>query len=1595
MEENNWPSDLSIESYLNEKTDLPNQQWSQRRIKGLKEIDNPILDSNAEKIYQEYDQLRQNPTISILSSKGLAFDLNEVNETPNPYTPLKQSYFRSELFDGSCINKPINTHVDVSSLGAQFLNQPDSFKNLNIDSSLQSMKSNLSYQWKYLLIDVDDLTAPGNNIEPIVCSVFVLDNKKIVSERWKFFTQNSITFFECKLHSQHAAIDISALSDSAYLIVAYYRIFLVDGGDICNSYYKKPSDSLQQKAIPQINLSLQRLKGCYSPFAFSFIPLKSIIANNGGNIEFPNAYLLEKPLTAEYIPEMIEKVKKLSFLPIVLKLKSKVQKVPNLRDVDSNYLQIRSIQPDVNQPILEFRHQLIVTLGAAKFDQASKLNARNILAQVSFVDGGKPLPVIHDKWAGPGLCEVGYSRCLYHEKSPIYDDEFIIDLPINLSSQACIQINYYHIATQEKEQAMRQFASATLPINENDIFIKDGVTSIAINYPKTPAAKATPSNCQLIKTQLYSSINSPDDMLSPMFLKVKKIPAIEFADQSKLTNFLYQVLDSLIEGLNTNQPKASVKGLIHIGTLAKQIGPDQLSQIMNFYVNTFALRNKETQTTQIHNELFKFWLDFLNTKDATKNRKDIPVSSFLFTLILKSIIATNDRDFGESFNKFFDKVKELSSPLAQSNIDLALVFNKSLAIFTACLTDIGYYQLSSKIVTEYATSFGKTENDYLALTEFLDVALHPKLFIASSLAQDTFPTFFYKLISQALQVPNTSKMQSIYRILCRLFLFVPEKDQPEVASKYVNLLQLFSQYPIRLERENLRYFLCDAIFIFKYVKSFEFQTFYNNSETPTNLQKSSSNMSVNDEQELDFHQLFNKLIHFVLTKSRIPFKRSQSQIPDSQLEIVKESLRQMKKRNRQTIYQSNETLVPMTSPAVHDAYTNIARETDNLGDENDLQRANQPESRDLAVDAQLSVFNILNHILDLNNPDSPKLVLGIIYHYLSSNICIDVSRQIKEISIKFIEKNTKMLILSTDPPFVLFLTKLLSLLAMKNTAATLELVNILPRLFSAEKRQFPTNNRSLVSSVRAISKMKDEDIESPTLMKALEHCSDNGGIIDKIIECLKATIELNTEMKTIDEKHFSELRYKQVVGKATSNETNIEKYGEDMFTRSRILSASPDACAEEIGYLTQYHDKNDYLSESLMAQIYQVALIVEYLTVLKFIPNPYAQSGVDHPALIFHDMCNSVSDNIVPDFIIEDPPLIPGFCDSSMFSLSGIYMLIQAIHSYCKRSKLFEISNEVMRLTYPIFEQCDLYKQLANQFTIDANMSYQFIENMSSNMDRMLGRYYRVGFYGKVFGSDDGKMFVQREVKLTHLFDVTNRIKNTYIKLFGPDKIEILTESGTVDRALLDPEKGYIQLTFVEPYFEKKELQKRVTVFECSNKLSMFKFETPFVKGEKKLQGSVETQWQRRTILKVKTAMPSVIKRVEVPPEGYIVREYEPIRVSIRQIKERLVLYENAIAKNDAQAIQPLLHGSLLVQVNEGPTKMAEVFLGSPLRTKYTEKMRKLFQRFLDLNAQGLAIHGRFVAQNPGFQELQNQLEEGLKNLTMKLAPYLYPPNQK
>lgn len=65
-------------------------------------------------------------------------------------------------------------------------------------------------------------------------------------------------------------------------------------------------------------------------------------------------------------------------------------------------------------------------------------------------------------------------------------------------------------------------------------------------------------------------------------------------------------------------------------------------------------------------------------------------------------------------------------------------------------------------------------------------------------------------------------------------------------------------------------------------------------------------------------------------------------------------------------------------------------------------------------------------------------------------------------------------------------------------------------------------------------------------------------------------------------------------------------------------------------------------------------------------------------------------------------------------------------------------------------------------------------------------------------------------------------LQNFYTDRFGPDKVDIIKDSNSIDINTLDPEKAYIQITYVEPYFETYELRQRETYFERNFNISKF-----------------------------------------------------------------------------------------------------------------------------------------------------------------------------
>lgn len=125
--------------------------------------------------------------------------------------------------------------------------------------------------------------------------------------------------------------------------------------------------------------------------------------------------------------------------------------------------------------------------------------------------------------------------------------------------------------------------------------------------------------------------------------------------------------------------------------------------------------------------------------------------------------------------------------------------------------------------------------------------------------------------------------------------------------------------------------------------------------------------------------------------------------------------------------------------------------------------------------------------------------------------------------------------------------------------------------------------------------------------------------------------------------------------------------------------------------------------------------------------------------------------------------------------------------------------------------------------------AYTRVEQLAGK--RVFGTYFRVGFYGARFGDLAGEEFVYKEPTLTKLPEIFSRLENFYAERFGAENIVIIKDSNPVDPTKLEPDKAYVQITYVEPYFELHELRHRPTVFHRNFNISSYR-----LKNDKSIQ---------------------------------------------------------------------------------------------------------------------------------------------------------------
>ena len=184
------------------------------------------------------------------------------------------------------------------------------------------------------------------------------------------------------------------------------------------------------------------------------------------------------------------------------------------------------------------------------------------------------------------------------------------------------------------------------------------------------------------------------------------------------------------------------------------------------------------------------------------------------------------------------------------------------------------------------------------------------------------------------------------------------------------------------------------------------------------------------------------------------------------------------------------------------------------------------------------------------------------------------------------------------------------------------------------------------------------------------------------------------------------------------------------------------------------------------------------------------------------------------------------------FTESGLVGLVEQAAVFLMHAQQYEVANQLYKILIPIYEA---HKDMKKLSQVHSKLHDCFNKILLNNQRRLFGTYFRVGFYGERFAELNGKEFVYKQPGITKLVEIANRLESFYARKFsgsvaaaGSNDVEtsssivhIMKDSNNVDKSSLDlVNKAYIQITYVEPYFDRWEMQKCDTFFERNYSLS-------------------------------------------------------------------------------------------------------------------------------------------------------------------------------
>ncbi|XP_072732976.1 dedicator of cytokinesis protein 11 isoform X1 [Ciconia boyciana] len=414
------------------------------------------------------------------------------------------------------------------------------------------------------------------------------------------------------------------------------------------------------------------------------------------------------------------------------------------------------------------------------------------------------------------------------------------------------------------------------------------------------------------------------------------------------------------------------------------------------------------------------------------------------------------------------------------------------------------------------------------------------------------------------------------------------------------------------------------------------------------------------------------------------------------------------------------------------------------------------------------------------------------------------------------------------------------------------------------------------------------------------------------------------------------------------------------YSLAKSYASTPELRKTWLDSMAKIHVKNGDFSEAAMCYVHVAALVAEFL----------------HRKKLFPSGCTAFR-KITPNIDEEGAMKEDGGMMDVHYSEEVLVELLEQCVDGLWKAERYETISEVSKLIIPIYEKRREFEKLTQLYRT-LHGAYAKILEVMHTRKRLLGTFFKVAFYGQTFfEEEDGKEYIYKEPKLTGLSEISFRLLKLYGEKFGSETVKIIQDSNKVNVKDLDPKYAYIQVTYVKPYFEDKEISERKTEFERNHNINRFVFETPYTLSGKK-HGSVEEQCKKRTILTTLNSFPYVKKRIPVNYEHQV--NLKPIDVATDEIKDKTAELQKLCSAGDVDMIQLQLklQGCVSVQVNAGPLAYARAFLSDSQSSKYPTKkvneLKEMFRKFIQACGIALELNERLIKED------QVEYHEGLKS---------------